>query len=117
AAKCGALAEAVATLGAAGALEEEVGAPLLEDCRLYGAHRLRVTQVRAPRLLGFGVALRQIGEACRHALTIRLEPLRLRDLRHEETERDAPPRRLFEGLVRREAARIADPQTAGGIEL
>ncbi|TLZ48509.1 MAG: hypothetical protein E6K22_15575, partial [Gammaproteobacteria bacterium] len=49
-AKSGEFAEARATLGDAGALEEEVDDPLLEDRRLDGAHRLRVTQVRAPRL-------------------------------------------------------------------
>src|SRR5205085_5687814 len=57
-AKSGEFAEARATLGDPGALEEEVDDPLLEDCRLDAAHRLRVTQVRAPRLLGVGVALR-----------------------------------------------------------
>src|SRR5207253_10717644 len=75
-AKSGEFAEARATLGDPGALEEEVDDPLLEDCRLVAAHRLRVTQVRAPRLVGIGVALRQIGEARRPAFPTPLEPRR-----------------------------------------
>ena len=63
-------------------------------------HRVLVLQIGATRLLGIGIVLRERIQARLHALAVELEALCLGNVRHQEPESYAPPRRLDKRLAR-----------------